>query len=215
MHDSLKDIPKRILQLALDALRRANMDAAFFDLHLEHRRTLAPLAAAHAGELLLKALIAKEHPLPLFKNIGEKTTNDTIDLDWLLKNGRTHDFAKLPSILWATSGIKIPNIESYKKIAALRNQIQHFVDERETDIQQVCLEFSYLNIDPLLKENFDLIACEYHEDMFPDYVIECLLSHQIKFSVPSDLKLTEIEPDDCLANATKSYKEWAHGALKI
>ena len=81
MHESLKGISTRILGLATDELKRANTDAVYFDPGMEHRQSLAPLAAAHAGELVLKALIAKEHPLLLFKNIGEKTTNDEIDLD--------------------------------------------------------------------------------------------------------------------------------------
>lgn len=114
MHHSLRGISARILGLAIDALTRANTDAVFLDRGKEHRRSLAPLAAAHAGELLLKAMIAKEHPLLLFKNIGEKITNDEIDLNWLLKNGRTHDFCRLPSVLWATSGILVPDLESYK-----------------------------------------------------------------------------------------------------
>lgn len=92
MHKSLKQIQTRILTHATDALIRANTDAAYFDPYQQHRGSSAPLAAAHAGELLLKALIAREHPLLLFKNIGEKTTDDEIDLDWLIKNGRTHDF---------------------------------------------------------------------------------------------------------------------------
>jgi len=215
MHESLKQIQTRILRHATDALIRANTDAAFWDPHLQHRASLAPLAAAHAGELLLKALIAKEHPLLLFKNIGEKTTDDEIDLDWLIRNGRTHDFSKLPSVLWAATGIKIPDIESFRRIAALRNQIQHFVDEREIDVQLECLNFIYSNIDPLLHEHFGLTACEYHEDEFSDYVIGCLVAHEIKFTVPADFEFSEIDPREYLAGASSAYKLWAYGALNI
>lgn len=215
MHKSLKQIQTRILTHATDALIRANTDAAYFDPYQQHRVSLAPLAAAHAGELLLKALIAREHPLLLFKNIGEKTTDDEIDLDWLIKNGRTHDFSKLPSVLWAATGIKIPDIGSFRRIAALRNQIQHFVDERESDVQLQCLNFIYSNIDPLLYEHFGLIACEYHEDEFHDYVMGCLLTHEIKFTVPTDFEFSEIDPRESLNNASSSYKTWAYAALNI
>lgn len=215
MHESLRDISTRILGLATDALTRANTDAVYFDPGMEHRKSLAPLAAAHAGELTLKALIAKEHPLLLFKNIGEKTTNDEVDLNWLLKNGRTHDFSMLPSILWATSGIKIPNIASYRRIAALRNQIQHFVDDRDADTQFECLNFIYSNIDPLLNEHFGLAACQFHEDEFDDYVIGCLLSHQIMFTVPRDIVLSEIDPLTYLEGTSKRYWEWACAALRL
>jgi hypothetical protein len=215
MHESLKDISDRILDLATGALKRANTDAVYFDPGMEHRQSLAPLAAAHAGELVLKALIAKEHPLLLFSNIGEKTTDNEIDLDWLLKNGRTHDFSKLPSVLWATSGIRVPNIDSYRRIAAIRNQIQHFVDDRDVDVQYDCLQFIYSIIDPLLHEHFGIIACEFHEDEFHDYVIGCLLSHQIKFTVPKHIELTEIDPQECLRDASKDYRQWAYAALTL
>lgn len=215
MHHSLRGISARILGLAIDALTRANTDAVFLDRGKEHRRSLAPLAAAHAGELLLKAMIAKEHPLLLFKNIGEKITNDEIDLNWLLKNGRTHDFCRLPSVLWATSGILVPDLESYKRIAELRNQVQHFVDVRDTNIQLECLRFIYSNLDPMLRDHFGLTACQYHEDEFDDYVIGALLSHRIKFTAPSDVDLTEIDPHFYLQDASKDYKEWAYHTLGL
>lgn len=215
MHESLKGISDKILELATGALKRANTDAVYFDPGMEHRQSLAPLAAAHAGELVLKALIAKEHPLLLLSNIGEKTTNDEIDLDWLLKNGRTHDFSKLPSVLWATSGIRVPNIDCYRRIAEIRNQIQHFVDDRDADVQYDCLQFIYSIIDPLLHEHFGIIACEFHEDEFDDHVIGCLLSHQIKFTAPKDFELTEIDPQECLRDASKGYRQWAYAALKL
>ncbi len=213
MHYSLIGISTRILGLATDALTRANTDAVYFDRGREHRLSLAPLAAAHAGELLLKALIAKEHPLLLFKNIGEKATNDEIDLEWLLKNGRTHDFSRLPSILWAASGIELPDVNSFRRIAELRNQVQHFLDVRDADVQFECLKFIYSNVDPMLKEHFGLCACQFHEDEFDDYVIGSLLSHRIKFTVPDDIKLTEIDPFLYLQDASKEYRAWACNAL--
>lgn len=215
MHDSLKGISEKILGLATNALRRANTDAVYFDLGMGHRQTLAPLAAAHAGELVLKALIAKEHPLLLFKNIGEKSTDDEIDLDWLLKNGRTHDFSKLPSVLWATSGIRVPDMGSYMRIAAIRNQIQHFVDDQDGDFQYDCLNFIYSNIDPLLHKYFGIATCEFHEDEFDDHVIGCLLSHQIQFTAPRGIELTEIDPHKYLQNCSMDYKTWAYAALNL
>ena len=215
MHHSLEGISTRILSLATDALMRANTDAVYFDPGMEHRRSLAPLAAAHAGELVLKALVAKEHPLLLFKNIGEKSTDDEIDLDWLLKNGRTHDFSRLPSVLWAASGIELPDKKSFQRIGELRNQVQHFVDDRDANIQFECLNFIYSNVDPLLGEHFGLCACQFHEDEFDDYVIGSLLSHQIRFTVPPDVQLTEIDPHLYLRDATKQYRAWAYEALRI
>lgn len=215
MHKSLVGIPDRILGLATDALRRANTDAVYFDRGLEYRRSLAPLSAAHAGELLLKALIAREHPLLLFKNIGEKATSDDIDLDWLLKYGRTHDFSRLPSVLWATSGIEIPDIDSFRRIAELRNQVQHFVDDRASDVQYECLKFLYSNVDPLLRDHFGLAACQFHDDDFDDYVVGALLSYQIRFTIPEILDFTEIDPCLRLEEASGEYRQWAIEAMKL
>ena len=129
---------------------------------------------------------------------------------------RSHSrFFKLPSVLWVATGIKIPDIGSFRRIAALRNQIQHFVDERESDVQLECLNFIYSNIDPLLYEHFGLIACEYHEDEFHDYVMGCLLTHEIKFTVPTDFEFSEIDPRKSLNKASSSYKTWAYAALNI
>lgn len=215
MHPSLVGLSDKILNLATDALRRANTDAVFFDPGMEHRQTLAPLAAAHAGELVLKALIAREHPLLLFKNVGEKATNDEINLDWLLAHGRTHDFSRLPSLLWASAGIELPDPESFQAIARRRNQVQHFLDTSAGNVREECLDFIYNNLDPLLRDHFGLCACEFHEDQFPDFVIGCLLAHEIRFSVPADLQLSEISRRKYLRECSNSYRMWAETHFDI
>ncbi|TNH37641.1 hypothetical protein [Paracoccus haeundaensis] len=121
----------------------------------------------------------------------------------------------LPSVLWATAGIKVPDINSYRRIAALRNQVQHFVDDRDGDVQFDCLNFIYSNIDPLLSKHFGIVACEFHEDEFNDYVIGCLLNKQIKFTVPRDVVLHEIDPHQYLQDSSKDYKSWAYAALNV
>ena len=118
-------------------------------------------------------------------------------------------------MLWATSGIKVPNIDSFRRIAALRNQIQHFVDDRDCDVQYACLNFISSNIDPLLSKHFGIAACRFHEDQFDDDVIGCLLAHQIRFTVPTDITLTEIDPHEHLQGSSKDYRRWACTELKL
>ena len=69
MDTALKEIPDRILTLALGALSQANMHAVFADPGNEHWDFISVTNTAHAGELFLKAIIAKEHPLLIFRDI--------------------------------------------------------------------------------------------------------------------------------------------------
>ena len=78
-----------------------------------------------------------------------------------------------------------------------------------------CLNFIYSNIDPLLHEHFGLTGCSYHEDQFHDYVIGCLLSCEIKFTVSPDFEFSEIDPCEYLTKASPDYKNWAYAALNI
>lgn len=110
MNDALRDIPDRILGLATAALTQANMHAVFMDPGSEHWPQMSILNTAHAGELFLKAMIASEHPLMIFKDLVSLDDNrtDELALETLLTRGRTHDFEKLPQVLWATTGLRIP-----------------------------------------------------------------------------------------------------------
>ncbi|WP_307959255.1 hypothetical protein [Sinorhizobium medicae] len=111
--------------MAKGALAQANMHSTFADPGNEHWDFICVLNTAHAGELFLKASIAKEHPLLIFKDLfgfndGQATE---IDLENLIKKGKTHDFEKLPQILWAVSGIRLPNRECFERLRKARNAI--------------------------------------------------------------------------------------------
>jgi hypothetical protein len=59
VNEALRGIPNRILDLAMGALAQANTHAAFADPGNEHWPQMSVLNAAHAGELFLKAIIAR------------------------------------------------------------------------------------------------------------------------------------------------------------
>src|ERR1700704_5731954 len=111
MTPTLKEIPQRILILALGALSQANTHAVFSDPGNEHWDFISVTNAAHAGELVLKAIIAKEHPLLIFRDLFSLDDNraDSLDSVTLIKRGKTHDFERLPQVLWVTTGQRIPN----------------------------------------------------------------------------------------------------------
>ena len=69
MHESLTSIPDRILDLGLISLKQAVTRSALFHLNNAEADQISILNAAHAGELIIKAIIAHEHPLLLFKNL--------------------------------------------------------------------------------------------------------------------------------------------------
>jgi len=217
MNEALRDIPDRILGLAIAALTQANMHAVFMDPGSEHWPQMSILNAAHAGELFLKAMIASEHPLLIFKDLVSLDDNrtDELGLETLLSRGRTHDFEKLPQVLWATTGQRIPNPECFERLRRARNAIQHFCAPDIRDLSALSLEFIYTIIDPLIAERFGLFAIEYHEDhgMGYDYVVQALLARELRFSIPSNFNVEEFRIAEEIENASVEYRAWLQSAL--
>jgi hypothetical protein len=219
MNEELRDIPNRILQLASAALSQANMHAAFIAPGNEHWPLMSVLNTAHAGELFLKAIIATEHPLLIFKDLLNLDDNqsDELNLKTLLTRGRTHDFERLPKILWTTTGIRVPNPDCYERLRSARNAIQHFCPPEEHDLGRLSLEFIYTIIDPLIYDRFGIYAIHYHEDysIGYDYLVATLLRQQLRFSILPDFDLTEICIAEQLENTSHEYREWFAEALNV
>ena len=218
MNRILREIPQRILYLAQGALAQANMHAVFFDSGNEHWGYISVLNTAHAGELFLKAIIAKEHPLLIFKDLFslDDSKNRTLDVEGLIQRGKTHDFEKLPQVFWATTGKRIPNMKCFDQLRRTRNAIQHFCAPEKEDFRSLSLEFIYTIIDPLIAKAFGLCAIEFHEDhsVGYDYVVQQLLYNELKFTMPRDFDLSEIHMDEALRDASKSYRVWIEKQLK-
>jgi hypothetical protein len=216
--DLLGEIPLRILGLARASLMQANMHAGFMDPGNEHWPLMSVLNAAHAGELAIKAIIATEHPLLIFKDIPGLDDNSVanLDLPTLLKRGRTHDFEKLPQVLWATTGIRIPDPECYERLRKTRNAIQHFCPPEDEDPSAIALEFIYRIIDPLIRDRFGLYAIEHHEDHYIgyDYLVGTLLRSGVRFSLPEDFDLREINARTEIAHSGNAYKSWFRRELR-
>lgn len=218
MNHALKDIPDRILNLAMGALTQANTHAVYSDPGNEHWEHICVLNTAHAGELFLKAIIAKEHPLLIFKDIFNLDENrgGLLDIETLIKRGRTHDFERLPQILWATTDKRIPNPACFERLRLARNAIQHFCAPDEQDFRALSLEFIYTIIDPLIAEAFDLYAIDFHEDhgVSYDYVVGALLRSELKFTVPDTFAITEIRMAEELEGASPEYREWVTAQME-
>lgn len=215
MHDDLKDIPYRILENAIGALRQANQHAVFYDPGMEHWQQMAALNTALAGELFIKAIIAKEHPLLIFRDLFHLDNNQTqeLDLERIIEKGRTYNFEHLPKLLWVATGERIPDLENFEKLRKTRNSIQHFCSPEEINLRRLSLEFIYRNIDPLIHKHFGLYAIDYHEDdlIGYDYIVECLVKHEILFSIPSNFCIKEVDITETLSNSSSTYiSEFKH-----
>lgn len=218
MNPELSQIPNRILQLATGALTQANHHSVFADPGNEHWDFMCVINTAHAGELFLKAVIAKEHPLLIFKDLFslDQSNADVLDLDSLIRRGRTHDFEKLPQIMWAATGRRVPNLDCFEKLRRARNAIQHFCAPETENFRRLSLEFIYTIIDPLIADEFGLFSIDYHEDhsIGYDHVVGCLLRHQLRFTVPDDFDLTEIDVPEEIAGASSEYRKWLGDELR-
>jgi len=196
-----------MLSLGLGALTHANWHANYSSMDNAHWSELSVIQAAHAAEILIKARIAQEHPLLIFETVPK--SNDSkklLGLDLLIEGGRTFQYSDLPTRLWATTGIKIPNLKLYLSFGRLRNTIQHFTTP-DQDVSQDAIEFIYGVIDPFIQECWELFAVDFNEDHEPYvYLVENIISHGVRFlvspGVVENLEHTELAwPKD-----NKKYK---------
>lgn len=221
MHDVYLEIPNRILDNAIAALSQANTHSVYMDPGREYWPNIAVLNSAHAGELFMKAIIASAHPLLIFKNIFEFDDNskNEIDITHLIAKAKTHDFQHLPKIMWAVLKERLPDPGSFEDIRSMRNAIQHFYHPAGSakygaEATKTSLRFIYNNIDPIIYKYFGLYAIEYHEDYIGyDYVVACILRHQLKFSVPDDFNVGEINIEDEIKGCSDEYREWVERNL--
>jgi hypothetical protein len=217
MHESLEEIPNRILEVAIGALAQANQHAVYYDPGMDHWDHMCVLNAALAGELFLKAIIAKEHPLLIFRDIFhlDDPMNQDMDIARIIEKGRTYNFEHLPKLLWVAAGERLPDMENFEKLRRTRNSIQHFCAPESVDFRRLSLEFIYKNIDPLIKKHFGLFAINCHEDVSVgyDYVVKCVVAHELFFSIPKDFSLSEIDLDEALSNVSETYRDTFNGRL--
>lgn len=219
MHQGLTDIPQRILNVAVGALTQANQHAVYFDLGMEHWEDMCIINAALAGELFLKAIIATEHPLLIFRDLFQldDPSNQDLILEHIIQRGRTYNFEHLPKLLWVATGERLPDLDSFEELRKARNAIQHFCSPSENvDLRDLALKFLYKDIDSLIRKHFGLCAIECHEDINIgyDYVVDCLIRHELIFSVPRNFDVTEIDLEKALAKASAPYRSEMRRRLK-
>jgi len=200
MNEELESVSTHMLSLGLGALAHANWHSNYTSFENDRWPELSVLQAAHAAEILIKARIAEEHPLLIFEQLPRSTQVDTdsLELRHLFEKGRTVQYTDLPERLWATTGIQIPNLETYQEFGKLRNTIQHFAPPNQRDCSQETVEFIFKVIDPFINECWGLYAVDYNEDYEPYiYHVEGLIRRKIFFIVSPGVieNLKEIDLD--------------------
>ncbi len=149
-------------------------------------------------EILIKAKIVEEHPLLIFDKItkNEKETEQELEFNYLLENGRTIEYSKLPYQLWATTNYKINNKELYKEVGFLRNQIIHFHIPIKVSLIDKILKYVFDIIEPCINDWWDRTVFKYvkvfdrnsYEKLFKE--IERLnISSNYKYDKKSGYKL--------------------------
>jgi hypothetical protein len=154
METELKSVHQHMLLLGLGALAHANWHANYDSYENRFWPELSVIQAAHAAEILIKARIAQEHPLLVFEQVPkpENPTQAFLTIDQLMENGRTFQYVDLPGRLWATTGIRIPNLQKFQLFGRLRNTIQHFTSPNR-DVSADAIDFIYEVIDPFMLES--------------------------------------------------------------
>lgn len=182
-------ISSHMCDLGLAALAHATHHAMYYSMDNDKWSELSVLQAAHAAEILLKARIAKEHPLLIFEKLPKNLNNTAyLEVEQLYEHGRTIQYSALPDQLWATTGMNVPNRKAFDDFGKIRNSIQHFLPKQGLDYGAISLRFIYEVIDPFIDECWGLNAAEFYEDMDgAPYLIAALVRHGIYFRVSGDI----------------------------
>ncbi len=198
MQEDLKKVYQHMIRLGMGVLTHANYHSNYHSYQNPVWSELSVLQAAHSAEILIKARIAQEHPLLIFEKLPHLSNNSTelLNFEHLLEKGKTIQYSDLPERLWATTGIKLKDIELFNKFGMLRNKIQHFASPKDTDCGKEALKFIFTIIDPFINECWGLYAIDCNEDSEQyKYLIEGLIENEILFLIsPSSIDdLKEVE----------------------
>ena len=190
MNPALSKISDHMRNLGLAALAHANRHSAYYNPETPMWAEMSVLQAAHAAEILIKSCIAQEHPLLIFEHLP-KNSEDAVSFESLFQKGRTFEWQHLPDRLWATTGITIPNLETYTEFGKLRNGIQHFASPPSNiNLSEKTLRFVFDVIDPFIHKCWGLYAIDFDED---DASGECfppvLINYQIEFLISQNVAI--------------------------
>ena len=191
MNPELKEISQHILDLGIGVLSQAQRNSLYtgYDSRLDEG-VFGVLQAAHAAELIIKAAIAAQHPLLIFSNLPKSTAGDGgfLSLNDLFESAKTIQYVDLPEKLWAATGYKIKELNTFHSFGKLRNCIQHFATP-DRDLRTETSLFIYQVIDPILEHFWDDYAVEYVDlESYEEDVFEILSARGLKVRYPDSMR---------------------------
>ncbi len=149
MHPDTREVAHHMREFGLTILGRATYDVTFSEMTKPFAHAMAVAHAAHGAEIAIKARIAQEHPLLLFKSLPKSTNAENqLTVAELFEYGRTIEFHDLPESLWAATGIRMDGVEEYQRFGKLRNTIIHFAVP-DHDFACETLKFLFQVMEPL------------------------------------------------------------------
>lgn len=215
MHKDLRNVWDHMLDLGICGLAHAVQSSVFAPFENRRIHELSVLHAAHAAEILLKARIAQEHPLLIFERVPDPIDDaTTLTFEALVERGQTIQYQSLPTRLWATTGLRLSDLQLYKDFGRLRNSIQHFASPIGRDLSRETLAFIFGVLDPFINECWGIYAVDYNEDTTLEYVIEGLLTMRIPFLVSRRAAEEWRDERTKLDEAPPAYRELMLGRLR-
>lgn len=180
MDSKLKDIHEHIKEYGFVVLGRSIYSATFSEQLNPYSNRLCVIDATHGIELIIKARIAQEHPLLIFKDIPTNQEKyKLLDFEQLYDQGKTYSYSELPNILWATTGYKIKNIKKYKDFGKLRNGLMHFAVLKDNLAHETLL-FVFEFVDYIIQDFWGENLIKYAEEFDPAIITDGYLMDRIQ-----------------------------------
>jgi hypothetical protein len=180
MNPETKQVSQHMKEFGLHILGRAIYDATFSEMTRPFAHMLSVVHAAHGAEILIKARIAEEHPLLIFKSYPKSnTTKDVLSIKELFKYGRTLMYSELPEVLWATTGYRIKELDRYQKFGELRNIIVHISAVPDCEASTETLKFPLEVLDYIVQDFWGESLIYYSQEWDDAIISDGYLQEQI------------------------------------
>jgi len=179
-------------EFGLCLLGRAVVDATFSEMMMPYAHASTITLAAQAAEIIIKAKVAEISPLLVFSKLPPFPQEDRdLMLGDLFESGRSHMYEELPSLLWAVTGKRIPNLPEYKAFGKLRNKIMHFAVP-EGELADHTLSFAMTVVEPMVRDFWQISAISYAGEYDPEISYGYLEERITAIGLPIDEYLRSV-----------------------
>jgi hypothetical protein len=186
MHEEeSNNIADRLKTHGLASLAYAQQHILLYENDDPYWHNFAVLQTAHAAEILLKAIIAEQHPSLIFSDFLRLTKNleDKSISRELFEEGETLSYNQLPEKLWEIKRYKLRDENLYRRFGKLKNTIPYTIHQGQQSLKQEILTFIYGVIDPLINDFWRLYAVHYVDLAGDPDSLENIVEHLLKLNI--------------------------------